>query len=380
MARPLVRMCVSPIHFPERTRLRVGGWDYADGSGQYGVTAKNREAFVELLRERHVNTPWASAAVMPSGNYDGDGNMTEKPDTARFDEWLSLWHGAEQYMVFVAAGDSFADAKIGTPEFTKRVGEWMHFWAAHMKQLGLEVGQLGFLILDEPSDAQGYRVNAEWAKAIHAAEPELKTFVDPIPEKADGMDDMVAQMDILCPNRMRWLDLGWEEAYYAERRGNGKELWMYSCSGPVRGFDPYCYYLLQAWHLAAVGGTGSHFWAFGDWGGTSPWNDYVSAGAGAYCPIYIDETGVTTAKWLEAIGESAEDFEYLAMLRDKIGARMESRGLMTPQAKRAMELLESGPRRVLAAMDRSNVAWDRHVDRDVADSVRREVLEALEGR
>ena len=36
--------------------------------------------------------------------------------------------------------------------------------------------------------------------------------------------------------------------------------------------------------------------------------------------------------------------------------------------------------RSLAGMDGSNVAWDRHVDRGVADSVRREVLEAIEGR
>ena len=36
------------------------------------------------------------------------------------------------------------------------------------------------------------------------------------------------------------------------------------------------------------------------------------------------------------------------------------------------------PKRVLAAMDGTNVTWDRHVDRDVADSVRREVLEDIE--
>ncbi len=270
IARAPVRLYISPIRFPEKTRLRVGGWDYAEGGGTYGVNPKNRAAFVELLREHHVNTAWAGAGAMPPGKYDDAGNMTEKPDTAVFDDWVKIWHGAEQYMVYVAAGGDFAGAQIGTPEFTKRVGEWMHFWAAHMKALGLKVGQLGFLVLDEPNEAQGFRVNAEWAKAIHAAEPELKCFVDPTPEKPDGMDDMVAQMDILCPNRMQWLDMGWQDAYYAEQVKRGKQLWMYSCSGPMRGFDPYCYYLLQAWHLAAVGGTGSGFWAFGDWGGTSP--------------------------------------------------------------------------------------------------------------
>jgi hypothetical protein len=373
-----LKLNISPIRFPERTRLMIGGWDYTDGTGAYGVKATNRDAIIALLREHHVNEPWATAAVMPPGKYDDAGKMTETPDTKRFDEWIGKWAGAPMYMVFVAAEESFAGAVIGTEDFKTRVGNWMHFWARHMRELGLKVGQLGFLIYDEPYDARGYRINAEWAKAVHAAEPELRMFVDPTPEKADGMEDMIAQMDILCPNRPQWLDMGWQDAYYGEELRKGKQLWFYSCSGPTRSFDPYTYYLLQAWHLAAIGGTGSHFWAFGDYGGASPWNDYVTAGAGPYCPLYMDDTSVTTAKWLEAIGESTEDFEYLVMLSDRVGANLESRGLMTERIQQVMDLLKSGPRRVLAATEKTNVSWDRKVDRDVADSVRGEVLDMLE--
>ena len=67
------------------------------------------------------------------------------------------------------------------------------------------------------------------------------------------------------------------------------------------------------------------------------------------------------------------------MPKDKV-EKAEAEGKGGAAVEKAKALLVDGPRRVLAGMDGSNVAWDRHVDRDVADSVRREVLEAIEGR
>jgi hypothetical protein len=312
---------------------------------------------------------------MPEGAYDADGNMTQPPETARFDEWVAKWPGARMYMIFLAKGDTIAGHRMGTAGFDNCVGQWARFWADHVRTIGLKPSQVGFLVYDEPSDATGYAINEAWARAIHAAEPEFRLFVDPIPTSPDGMDSMIDAMDILCPNRAIWLALDWMASYYAARRERGKELWFYSCSGPTRSFDPYSYYLLQEWHAFAVGATGSCFWAFGDTGGVSPWNDYVGAGAGPYCPLYLDETGVTCAKWMEALREGIEDYEYLAMLRRWIDQHiMEA----TDRPAQAEKVLRAAVDKVMATQDGANFRWDREVDRSTADRARADVLDALE--
>jgi len=370
-----IRLVISPLRFPAQQTLLVGGWCYTDGSGAYGVTPQNRDAFINFLREHGVNAPWATSAAMPEGAYDADGNMTQPPETVRFDEWVAKWPGARMYMIFLAKGDTIAGHRMGTAGFDKCVGQWARFWADHVRAIGLKPSRVGFLVYDEPSDATGYAINEAWARAIHAAEPEFRLFVDPIPTSPDGMESMIGAMDILCPNRAIWLALDWMASYYAARRERGKELWFYSCSGPTRSFDPYSYYLLQEWHAFAVGATGSCFWAFGDTGGVSPWNDYVGAGAGPYCPLYLDETGVTCAKWMEALREGIEDYEYLAMLRRWIDQHiMEA----TDRPAQAEKVLRAAVDKVMATQDGANFRWDREVDRSTADRARADVLDALE--
>lgn len=368
---------ISPLTFPPQQSLLVGGWDYVDGGGTYGVKPTNREALVAYLRDHRVNMPWATSSATPAGTYDPQGNMTAAPDTARFDEWVRIWAGARLYMVFLAQGDSFAGHKMGTTQFKTAVGNWAHFWAQHMRELGLAPGQLGFLVLDEPNDETGFAINEQWARAIEAAEPELVTFVDPIASSAAGMDSMCEAMDVLCPNRTMWLNMEWMADYYGGWRDRGKQLWFYSCDGPARSFDPYSYYLLQAWHAFAVGGNASCFWAFGDDNGADVWNEYVGDGPGPYCPMYLEPTGVTTAKWFEAIRESAQDYEYLVMLRERV-TELEKAGLRSDQVTAAKALLQSGPARVLAGEHGANYRWDQTKDRSVVDEVRRQLLEAIE--
>ncbi|MBI5394794.1 MAG: hypothetical protein HZA91_05795, partial [Verrucomicrobia bacterium] len=80
---------VYPLRFPDRPAFHLGGWDYSDAPKGRDVTPENREAFIRILREHFVDSPWATGAVLPYSL-----------DTARFDEWLHLWPGARQYCVF----------------------------------------------------------------------------------------------------------------------------------------------------------------------------------------------------------------------------------------------------------------------------------------
>jgi len=94
----------------------------------------------------------------------------------------------------------------------------------------------------------------------------------------------------------------------------------------------------------------------------SVWNEYATAGRGPYCPYYLDDTSVTSGKWMEAIRESAQDFEYLTMLRDRIVA-LEAEGRGEEKAvKQAKQLLVDGPAEVLAGDSGRNYTWDQPRD------------------
>jgi len=85
---------------------------------------------------------------------------------------------------------------------------------------------------------------------------------------------------------------------------------------------------------------------------------------------------VTAAKYMEAIREGVQDYEYLTMLQARV-AELAERGVGAAKLAAARELLATGPDRVMAMEQGANYRWDEEKDRSVADQVRIEVLEAL---
>lgn len=372
-----VRLRVFPLRFPDKRTLLLGGWSYTDRERIYGVTPQNRDPLIAHLQEHCVNAPWASSSAMPSGGFDAQGNLVQEPNTRIFDIWVRRWHGAQRYMVFSNVRDSFAGSKIGTPLFEKKVASWICFWARHLRDLGLEPGQLALLLVDEPGRKEQYDIITAWAKAIKKAEPEVILWEDPQVREDETCLEMLSCVDVLVPYRRQWLERGdWHQALYLKQKGQGRELGFYSADGPARSFDPFSYYLVQHWHCFQIGGRWSGFWAFGDTGKVSVWNEYVARGHGPYCPVYLDDTSVTSAKYMEAIREGVQDYEYLVMLRDRI-AELEKAGHSTAALTRAMALLDGACDRVLKGEGGANYLWDEEKDRGIADIVRTEILEAL---
>lgn len=372
-----VRLHLYPLRFPEQTTLLVGGWSYTNAETMYGITTQNKQAVIEHLQDHYVNAPWATSAAMDNGTYDDAGVMIEQPDTANFDAWVAQWPEAKMYMVFKAVGDGFDGAKMGTAAFDAKVGAWARFWSDHMESLGLEPEQLGILILDEPHEKAQYDIITAWARAIEAAAPGLVTWEDPQPQEDKDCLEMFSSVDVLCPYRHPFLARpDWYRELFLGMQRQGKDLWFYNADGPARSFDPYSFYLAQEWHCFKIGAKGSCFWAFGDNGRVSCWNEYPAAGNGPYCPTYIDETGITAAKYMEAIREGVQDFEYLTMLKARV-EELAAEGVAEDQLAQARELLATGPDRVLAMEKGANYRWDEVKDRSVQDKVRIELLQAL---
>ena len=377
------RLKLYPLKFPDSTTLLLGGWAYTDADQCRGVTATNRDALIAHLREHFVNAPWATPGSMPLGKYDDEGNLVDEPDTQQFDAWVKRWSDAKCYMVYNAFGDwgnisdSFVGSKAGTEQFARKVANWIRFWAQHLRDLGLSPGKLGLLLVDEPHSDEHYRVLTAYAKAINATEPDVILWVDVQPKDAQACLDMMAQMDVLVPYRKMWLrGKDWFHQLFLDQRAQGRELGFYSCDGPARRFDPFSYYLLQQWHTFAIGGRWACFWSFGDNSKADPWNEYASDGRGPYSPVYLAPASVTSAKYMEAVREGVQDYEYLVMLRDRLAAK-KAAGAANPAIKRAEELLATACERVLAGEKGDNYTWDQDKDRSIADTVRIEVLETL---
>jgi len=379
-----VSLRVWPLDFPEKTTLWLGGWSYTDGAARYGVTPENRAAFLEHLQSHHVNAPWATSGVMRSYQFDGDDPTKVRLDTRTFDDWIAQWPDARACLVFLSVAhysgtlrSSLGGAEIGSPEFDARVGAWISAWVKHLKSKGIAPERLGLLIHDEPHEGSDVGPLLAWARAIKKAEPGVIVWEDPTYRNpAAAPAEPFEACDVLCPNRPMWLGAGEAFArFYRDQQARGRTLQFYSCSGPAKLLDPYSYHRLQAWHAWHVGGTGSFFWAFGDNSGASSFNEYF-AKAGPYTPLFLDEKNVVAGKHMEAIRESAQDYEYFVMLRAAVD-RAKAAGRSDDAVRRAEDLLRTGAAEVLGAEGAAELHWHEPKDRTVADRVRVKLLETL---
>lgn len=373
-----IEFVVYPIRFPDRPRLHCGGWDYTDQPSMYGVTPENRDALVAFLKEYFVDSPWGTSQVMPYGTFDADGKMTAPPDTKHFDECIARWRGAAQYCVFAAVANHLASMPAGTAPFERAAKEWFSFWADHIRASGLKPEQFAVLLLDEPYEPEHDAAIAAWAKPLREANSGIRLWIDPthrtmaVTEAAS-----IAVSDAVCPNRQIFYQAAQPyRDFFASLPGKGKTLEFYSCSGPVRVLDPYSYHRLQPWDCWRYGAKASYFWAFGDTGGGSAWNEYAAKGT-CYTPLFLDATSVTTGKHMEALREGIEDYEYLVMLDDAIAAAA-NKNVDPAVLERARGLLRDGPAAVTdACFQNQGFEWNTPMDRGAADTVRLEILEVL---
>ena len=360
---------VVPVRLPDRSSLSVGGWDYAIDNS-YGVTAENRDEFVSVLREYGVNVPWASSSVMPHGNYADDGGLAEPPSRETMDRWLEMWPDARQYCVFADSGQLAPD----TPSREAKLESWARDWAAYLDAKGIAPERLAILLRDEPTNEGDLRVILETGRAIKRGAPGVRIwndihFADPGKAPAVLAEVMREACDIQCINRRHYqLDPEANDAFIAQHAREGLEWWTYTAGANTRVADPYVCWVLQAWFCFDKGMTGSHYWAFGDDGDGSSWNEYLAPRSG-HSPLYLTPDSVVTSKYMEALREGLQDYELLLMLRRALGERGgDTQGRLT---------LDERVQQVLAVDDEARWEWSARKDRAVADRVRESVLEDL---
>jgi hypothetical protein len=191
--------------------------------------------------------------------------------------------------------------------------------------------------------------------------------------------------DIICPGATSVTAYKCEE-FYKKLARSGKELWLYSCCGPSRIYDPIVYYRAQAWLAWKLGAKATQFWAFGCGGGIGDSFRPMEQTGVEYSPFFVSPTNAFRAKQSEAIMESVEDYEYLAMLSERI-AELKKAGRNVGELEK---LLAEAPDRALPEEEwlnhnqfnffsgrfRFNWLTGNH-DHRTMDEVRTEILKKL---
>ena len=146
---------------------------------------------------------------------------------------------------------------------------------------------------------------------------------------------------------------------------------------PIEMSDPYGHYRMLAWQSWTRGMTGTGFWAYGDAGGGS-WNRHAVGTLPHYSPIFLGPGTVHDTKHWEAFREGLEDYERLALLRDRV-RDLKAQGRFTPKAAQAEQVLAQTAGRVLPnSGDWSMLNWWNRKDRTLADREVAEILVLLE--
>ncbi len=328
-----LRLAVTPTAM-QRPRLSLGTWDYTDpksivGTASRGLNPKNYAAAFELMKSHYVDSPWAGRSILPwpkATDFDANGQLKVPLDFSDFDKWVAGWPHARNFFIFVNAKEkeNFGGAVRGTPAFNARLGNWAKAVVEHLKAKNIDPGKLSLLINDEAGIIGEWQddVIADWARAIKAVAPELTLLSDPVWRRPDLQknQDAITLMDQLMPNTQIYTVAPSQVAdFFRKQRDSGKDLWLYSCTGPVRMFNPQQYYRGQAWRVFQMGGKGMGFWSFGDIGGApTTWHDYQISQS--FSPAFVDEDTVySSVKW-EAVREGVQDFEELSMLRDAVNS------------------------------------------------------------
>lgn len=360
------------------SRLHVGGWDDTDSDDHYGLTRRNVRPLVEHLRARGVDSPWGMAPALAFPRFDANGFVSAAPDTIRFDRWLTRWPGARRYLVFVNAGDEIGGIRRGSAFFDAAVASWLGFWADHARKQGVRPEQIGLLLVDEPHTAEQADRVAAWGRAVRKAGSGIRVWQNASWEDpAQIPSAFLSVTDDLCANRLLGKRGGasyWE--FFADQREAGRDVEIYGAEGPAHQLDPYAYYRLQAWHAAAIGAKGIHFWAFADTGGASSWNDFATTRDG-YTPLFLSADAVGGSKHMEAIREGAQDYELLARLRERV-AEVSRTHPEHSALENARRLTRDAAGKVLGAEGADAFSWSEPKDRRLAEAVRIQVAEALD--
>ncbi|MBN1342137.1 MAG: DUF4091 domain-containing protein [Phycisphaerae bacterium] len=249
----------------------------------------------------------------------------------------------------------------------QRLTDWLRCFTKHLREKGW-LERCFFYLWDEPNLAYTEKLVAV-GRVVRQAVPDLKILV--VMSPAEQWHEVT---DIYCPHVPIFGHRNIDQRL-ADLRKLGKQIWWYNCG------DPYPYPTYSIPHPSACarmsfllmwkyGVTGNLYWTAGA-NANLDGNQGRNVGAdgkGDGQLFYVSGGKRVPSQRLEMIRDGVEDYEYLWLLRDRIG-RARARGIDVAEAEKLLTIPQDVARDVGHYTD----------DPEVIDRYRNQVAEAIEG-
>lgn len=305
-----LRILVYPPEMTKSGPPHVCNWAYLTRSadlGWAGEAAQDLAAHgVDVCLIQHGDIPWPSV--------DQAGDLAEPLDFARMDERIELLAENSFYLLALALHwfeNLKTDLEPWTPEHKNALRQWSLAIRDHLAGKGIGRDRWAWYPIDEPSSDKTAPLVRNFADTVHEADAEMMVYANPFnrttPEQIRVMGESI---DIWAPNLS-----GLRDDDLAYMKQHGKLLWSYLVLGRLS--SPYGAYRLPFWRVYDKGMTGFGHWAYDSVDG-DVWDD-ADGRVSDYATCYEGPDGPIPSVRLEALREGAEDYRYLALVRD--GAR-----------------------------------------------------------
>jgi outer membrane protein assembly factor BamB len=323
MAIPLT-VEVSPVRLPERFTYRECNWLYLDSIRDDAL----REATLRDALEHGMNVfviPGVSVQV------DDQGRLGQANSTAH-DQLVRKLQGRAFFLVSGPVSVQWpAQSHPGVDLQEKTFAEALHWYAAHMRELGCDYDDYALYLQDEPGllgrDA-GFEAFVAQVKRFKAADPRIQLYANPAGgARAEPLRPLQDLIDVWAPD----LHLVREQPEELTRLfQHAKHYWHYEAPGDQRLLDPLGFYRVKPWVAFQMGMTGGGYWVYSS-------ADFWTANPGGgseYGSVYPTDKGPVTTKRWEASRAGIQDFELLWLLRNTANRSS------SPARKEALALLE----------------------------------------
>jgi len=317
---PLV-LNVSRVRLPDRFSYKHCNWLYlASISDEHILEATIRDAVEH--RTNVFNIPGPTVSVQCDGTVAGG-------DTAAADRLIPRLPGA----FFLVGGSAAPKWPEGcSPDRATQDGAYsqaLHWFANHMRDLGLSEADYALYLQDEPGlngGGRAFDLYVESVKRVKAADPQMQVYTNPAGGATPQMVAPLAGLvDVWCPDLHLFRI---HPAEYTAVFSQAKQFWHYEAPGDQRGLDPLGFYRMKPWIAFQLGMDGGGYWVYS---GKDYW---ISSHDSEYGVVYPGPQGPVTTKRWEASREGSQDYELLLMLRRA------ARASPSPDAKAALALID----------------------------------------
>jgi hypothetical protein len=313
LARIPIDVEVLPLAMPTRFPLELCTWDYVPNRW---FPKRTGEVLDDMAR--HGVDVFPRPDCIPKARVGADGALAF--DWSPLDEELARLKGRGRLLIMMS--DPPISYAAAVPE-ARRAAIGIAYVRAvrdHLRMRGWTYGDYAFYPMDEPGLEYGKRVPVllDAAKLIHAADPKLRVYADPVPSLSwRDFTRLAPALDIWCPNMHLVSGLLTGDPRMRRMMASGKLVWSYECVSQVKSLSPLCYDRGNPWRASYFGLKGIGFWTYATvtedpWQANATRND-------EYALVYPGELPVPSVRW-EALRAGMQDVAAMAMLRSRIAS------------------------------------------------------------